>query len=174
MWWVIPFSAGIGVSTGIGVGLRGGSLKEVLAWSALTSGVSGVVTSKWFWRGGWGGARWLAPHVARGGLVVASDIGIMTRAAATTATGSTILAVAGGYAAGAAAGTAIVYVAEEKEIVYEGATSDVIDFYTGQAEGQYWGDYTVLGAPKSSEAGMPGYFNIPGNVRYIVGHYWNR
>jgi len=179
MWWVIPFSAGIGVSTGIGVGLRGGSLKEVLAWSALTAGVSGVVTSKWFWRGAWGGARWVAPYIASGSVAVAGDIGIMgkafttTRTAAALGSGVTLAATVGvGATVGAVTGTLIVQEAEERGLVYEGATADVLDFYTGQAEGQYWGDYTVLGTPKSSEAGMPGYFNIPGNVRYIVGHYW--
>jgi len=84
-----------------------------------------------------------------------------------------------GYTAGAVAGTAIISVAEEEEIVYEGATADVLDFYLGRAEGDYWGDYDWKGKPqageaRTEEAGMPGFFNIPGNVRYIAGWYWNR
>jgi len=162
-----------------------------LGWNRLVKGdtwkyVLGALIAHPSTRGFlWRGAKWGAPFAWSATKIVAADAVTVTRAAAGTRTGLavrgavgagavTITAVAAGAAIGAVTGTAIVAVAEDREIVYEGATADVLDFYTGQAEGQYWGDYTITGAKKTEDAGMPGYFNIPGNVRFIVGHYWNR
>ena len=65
-----------------------------------------------------------------------------------------------GYTIGAVSGTAIVSVAEKKGIVKEGSTIDVLDFYMGK--GHYW---------DQGEMPTPGYFNIPGNVKFIWGKY---
>ena len=115
----------------------------------------------------WRGVRRVAP-LAWGGLrVLGSDMLIIGRAARTTRTaatlgsGASIAAAAGlGYGTGAVVGTGLVSVAEKKGIVYEGATSDVLDFYTGK--GHYW---------DQGERATPGYFNIPGNLRFIYRHY---
>jgi hypothetical protein len=61
-----------------------------------------------------------------------------------------------GYALGAVTGTVIVHVAEEKGWVAEGSTAEVLDFYMGK--GHYW---------DQGNKPTPGYFNIPGNLKYI-------
>lgn len=120
----------------------------------------------------WRGMVWGSPYA----WIVAKDIGYVagqtgaaigrTRTAAAVArVGGPVIA---GYVIGAAVGTGIVYVAEEKEIVYEGATEDVIDFYTGR--GEYWGDYDIVGRPTTDDPGRPGYFNVPGNLGIIADH----
>jgi len=170
MWWAIPISVGVG--TGVGVGLKGGSPKEAFAWSVLTSSLSYALGSGRFWRGAWGGARWAAPYAWGATRVVAKDVGIIARAALGTSTVTGIAAVAAGYTIGAVTGTVIVSQAEKRGMVYEGATADVLDFYTGS--GQYWGDYDWKGTPTTEEPSRPGYFNVPGNVRVIASTYWNR
>jgi len=119
----------------------------------------------------WRGARWGAPFAWAGTKIVAADTAIIARAAATTRTGAAIgsgltiaAAVGVGYTTGAVAGTIIVSQAEKKELVYEGATVDVLDFYMG--EGQYWA--------QGEDDPTPGYFNIPGNASLIAKHYWNK
>jgi len=166
----IPFALGVGVSTGVGVGVRGGNIYEVVGWSALTAGLSASLGSGRTWRAAWAGTRWAAPYVARGTVAVASDVGIMgkafttTRTAAALGSGVTVAATIGvGYTAGAVTGTIIVSQAEKKGIVYEGATADVLDFYTGK------GHYIDQGTNPT-----PGYFNIPGNASLIAKHYWNK
>jgi len=158
-----------------------------LGWNRLVKGdtwkyVLGALVAHPKTRGYlWRGAKWGAPFAWSATKIVAGDAAIIARAAAGTRTaaaigsGATVVAAVGvGYTVGAVTGTIIVSEAEERDIVYEGATADVLDFYTGQAEGDYWGDYTITGGKKTEDAGMPGYFNIPGNVRYIASHYWNR
>lgn len=119
----------------------------------------------------WKAARWAAPILWSGTKIVAADAVIIARAAATTQTGAAIgsgamvvAAVGAGYTIGAVTGTIIVSQAEKKELVYEGATVDVLDFYTG--EGQYWA--------QGEDDPTPGYFNIPGNASLIAKHYWNK
>jgi hypothetical protein len=168
MWWTVPIS--IGVGTGVGVGLKGGSWPEVLAWSALTTGLSTALASGRTWRLGWSGVRWVAPYAWAGTKALAGDAAIMTRAATTTRTAAAVsnvvLPVAVGYTVGAVAGTIIVSEAEEKGIVYEGATADVLDFYNPvSGEGHYW---------DQGDAPTPGYFNIPGNASFIAQHYWKK
>ena len=46
--------------------------------------------------------------------------------------------------------------------VQEGSTADVLDFYMGK--GHYW---------DQGDQPTPGYFNIPGNVKYIWQKYRN-
>ena len=158
---------------GIGYGLPPGrsyrkNWKERLAWGLITLGLTsgwilrpierGLIRSApWLLRAGWSGAK-----------IVAADTAVMARAAAGTETAAivarVVLPVTTGYVIGAVSGTAIVHVAEEKEIVYEGATADVLDFYTG--EGQYWA--------QGEDDPTPGYFNIPGNASLIAKHYWNK
>jgi len=169
MFWRVPIS--IGVGTGVGVGLKGGSWPEVLAWSALTTGLASALSSGRTYKTIWGGARWAAPYLGRGAVALGGDVVIMGEAFATTQTaavlgkGVTAVAAVGlGYTAGAVVGTVIVSQAEKKEIVYEGATADVLDFYMG--EGQYWA--------QGENDPTPGYFNVPGNVKFIAGHYWNK
>jgi len=169
MW--LKFAIGVGTGTGIGVGIRGGSLYEVLAWSALSTGLSAAIGSGAFWRGAWGGVRVAAGVAAPPAWILAKDIGYVAgqtgRAIASTPSARVIAkgagAVTAGYVIGAVTGTAIVSQAEKRDIVYEGATADVIDFYTG--EGQYWDQGTNP---------TPGYFNIPGNASLIAKHYWNK
>jgi len=89
----------------------------------------------------------------------------------TAVSGAQVAAAVGvGYTAGAVTGTVIVSVAEEEGIVYEGATEDVLDFYLGRAEGEYWGDYDWKGQPTTEDPGRPGYFNAPGNLGIIAEH----
>lgn len=168
MWWKIPIALGVG--TGVGVGLQGGSLGRSLGWAVLTTGLTSTLSSGRTWRAAWAGTRWAAPYVARGGIAVAGDIGIMgkafttTRTAAALGSGVTVAATIGvGYTAGAVTGTIIVSEAEKRDIVYEGATADVLDFYTGG--GHYYDQGTNP---------TPGYFNIPGNASLIAKHYWNK
>lgn len=71
-----------------------------------------------------------------------------------------------GYGIGAVAGTTIISQAEKKELVYEGATKDVLDFYMGK--GHYFGEAPMPGAAGGEP--MPGYFNIGGNIEYILEH----
>jgi len=119
----------------------------------------------------WRGVKWGAPFAWGATKVLAGDAAIIARAAAGTRTaaaigsGATVVAaVAAGYTIGAVTGTIIVSQAEERDIVYEGATADVLDFYTGK--GQYW--------EQGADDPTPGYFNIPGNASLIAKHYWNK
>jgi hypothetical protein len=62
--------------------------------------------------------------------------------------GVPILAAGGlGYTLGAVIGSTIVSQAEKKEIVYEGATEDVLGFYLGKDDFAGWKDY--FGGPQS-------------------------
>jgi hypothetical protein len=124
-------------------------------------------TRGWIWKG----VRWGAPLAWGATKVVAADAAVVAQAAATTRTaaaigsGATVVAAVGvGYTVGAVTGAVIVSQAEKKEIVYEGATADVLDFYTG--EGHYW--------EQGADDPTPGYFNIPGNASLIAKHYWNK
>jgi len=165
---------------GIGYGLPPGrdyreNWMERTAWGLITLGL----TSGWILKpvearvaaAGW----WGLTNAWRLSTIVASDTAIMARAFGTTQTGQaagrvvaagamTAAAVGVGYTAGAVTGTVIVSQAEKKGIVYEGATEDVLDFYTG--EGQYWA--------QGEDDPTPGYFNIPGNASLIAKHYWNK
>jgi len=166
--FILPlFRFGIGYALPPGRSYRK-NWKERLAWGLITLGLTsgwilkpverGLIRSApWLLRAGWSGAR-----------IVAADTALMARAAAGTQTAAivanVVLPVTTGYVIGATAGTIIVSQAEKKEIVYEGATSDVLDFYTG--EGQYWA--------QGADDPTPGYFNIPGNASLIAKHYWNK
>jgi len=147
------------VSFAIGLGwnrlVKGDTWKYVLG--AL---VAHPRTRGWIWQG----AKWGAPFAWTATRVVAADVALIGRAALGTTTVTTAAAVGAGYTIGAVTGTVIISQAEEKGIVYEGATSDVIDFYTG--EGQYWA--------QGADDPTPGYFNIPGNASLIAKHYWNK
>jgi len=175
MFWV-PFAIGVGVSTGIGVGFRGGNIYEVLGWSTLTGVISGSLVRKGFYQTAWAGVRASAAYLAPPAWILLKDIGYVvgqtgkaitkTRSARVIAKGTGT--VAAGYVIGAAVGTGVVYVAEEKGIVYEGATEDVIEFYTGG--GHYWGEYDWKGQPTTADPGRPGYFNVPGNLGIIADH----
>jgi len=191
--YILPlFRFGIGYALPPGLSYRK-NWKERIAWGLITLGA----TSGWILRPVEAriisGAPWLLRTTWAYGRVAAADAAIMARAAATTQTGgavggaATIVAAAAlGYTGGAVVGTGIISLAEKEGVVYEGATADVLAFYLGQAEGEYWGDYDWKGQPKSGpkpvfkhgklvvEEPRPGFFNIPGNVRYIAGWYWNR
>jgi hypothetical protein len=176
MWWTVPIGVRLGVGVGIGVGIKGGSWPEVLAWSTLTMAVGSAVTSARFWSAAGTGVRWTAPYVWGGAKALAGDSAIMGRAFATTRTagalgaGAQVAAAALlGYGAGAVIGTAIISQAEKKEIVYEGATADVLDFYllrggtsqTTRVRSQWY------------ESDVP-ILNMPGDVKFIASTYWNR
>lgn len=174
MWWTVPIS--IGVGTGVGVGLKGGSWPEVLAWSALTTGISTALGSARFWSAAGTGVRWSAPYVWGFGKALAGDSAIMAKAFTTTRTagalGKGVQVGAGaalGYTAGAVVGTTIISEAEKRDIVYEGATADVLDFYLlrgGVAQ-------TNRVRDKWYESDIP-ILNIPGDVKFIASTYWNR
>ena len=81
--------------------------------------------------------------------------------------GIPLLAAAGlGWGIGAVVGTTIISQAEKREMVYEGATADVIDFYLPGGKGHYWESAPPPGSPTAEP--MPGYFNIGGNIEYIL------
>jgi len=160
--WLLPL-----IRFGIGYNLPPGQttpVKERVGWGIITLGLTSnwilkpvqrglVYTAPWILRGAWAGTK-----------LVAADTAIVGRALLGTTTVTAVAAVGTGYTIGAVTGTVLVHVAEEKEIVYEGATADVLDFYLG--EGQYWA--------QGADDPTPGYFNIPGNVKFIAGHYWNK
>jgi len=183
MFW-LPFAVGVGVSTGVNVGFRGGNIYEVLGWSTLTGVISGALVRRGFYQGAWAGVRATAVVVGPPAWILLKDIAFVvgetgkaiskTRSARVVAKGTGTLAA--GYVIGATVGTGIIYVAEKKEIVYEGATEDVIAFYLGG--GDYWGQYDWKGQPTTPDPGRPGYFNVPGNLGIIAehvkhGHYWH-
>lgn len=132
---------------GIGVYIKGGTLKESVFWGGVTYGGAHVIThpiqsTKAFARG----ARY------------AFTTSLRTMAGDAVGAGATQIAVGAalGYVIGAVVGTSIVYVLEEEGLVKEGSTADVLDFYMG--EGHYW---------DQGDRPTPGYFNIPGNIEFI-------
>jgi len=172
----IPFAIGVGVSTGIGVGVRGGNIYEVVGWSALT-GITSAGLSRIGFAGAWAGVRATGAYLGPPAWILVKDIAFVAvetgKAIGKTRSGKAVGkgsgALAAGYVAGAIVGTGIVYVAEKEGIVYEGATTDVARFYTGG--GHYWGeDYNWKGQPTTEDPGRPGYFNAPGNLGIIADH----
>tara|TARA_Y100000310_G_C20192344_1_gene583055 strand:- start:7 stop:543 length:537 start_codon:yes stop_codon:yes gene_type:complete len=77
-----------------------------------------------------------------------------------------LAAAALGWGIGAVVGTAIISQAEKKKMVYEGATADVIDFYLPGGKGHYFETAPPPGDPTGEP--RPGYFNIGGNIEYIL------
>ena len=100
--------------------------------------------------------------------VIAFEESAMVRGATQIVTkGVPLLAAAGlGWGIGAVVGTTIISQAEKREMVYEGATADVIDFYLPGGKGHYFESAPPPGAPTADP--MPGYFNIGGNIEYIL------
>lgn len=146
----------LAAGVGVGVYLKGGNLKDVAFWSGTTWVITQTVV-----------------HPITTTKTVASSAQYIWTTPAKTMTadllGSTaVQTVAGtalGYAAGATVGTALVAQAEKEGRVYEGATKDVLGFYgfdAGGMEPHYW---------DQKDRPTPGYFNIPGNVKYILKHY---
>lgn len=159
------------VSFGIGLGwtiiTKGDNWKYLVGFSLAHPGVRGYV---------WGRIVWAAPYVWNASRVVASDALFLSRAAVGTRTAAAIgsaaqtvalgaASVGAGYTIGAVTGTVIIDQAEKRGMVYEGATKDVLDFYTGSEEAHYWAQ---------GDKATPGYFNIPGNASFIAKHYWNK
>jgi hypothetical protein len=171
MVWV-KFAVGVATGTAIHTGWRGDNIYEVVGWSALTGGISTLLSSGRFWGTAWGGVRAAGPPL----WILAKDVAFVVRGTAgliaQTRTAQVVAksggALGAGYVLGAAVGTGVIYVAEEKGIVYEGATTDVARFYTGG--GEYWGDYDWKGTPTTDDPGRPGYFNVPGNLGIIAEH----
>jgi len=157
---VVSFFIGLGWNTVS----KGNNWKYLVGFSLAHPMTRGAI---------WKGAKWAAPYAWSATKVLATDTVTVSRAVATTRTaaavgsGVTIAAAVGvGYTAGAVTGTIIVSEAEKKGIVYEGATADVLDFYNPvSGSGHYW---------DQADQPTPGYFNIPGNVKFIAGHYWNK
>jgi hypothetical protein len=121
----------------------------------------------------WRGAKWVAPYAWSATRVLAADAVTVSRAVAATRTaaavgsGVTLAAAAGvGYTAGAVVGTSIIAVAEEQEIVYQGATADVLDFYLLRGEESA----TVRDRSAWYESETP-ILNIPGDAGFIAKHY---
>jgi len=149
------------------------------------AGLGGYPLIRWVGGSAWLGVRGTASFFGPPAWILLKDIAFVAgetgkaiaktpsaKAVGRTAVGGAMLAAAVGvgYTAGAVTGTIIVSKAEEEEIVYEGATEDVLDFYLGRAEGEYWGDYDWQGQPTTDDPGRPGYFNVPGNLGIIADH----
>lgn len=157
---VISFLIGLGWNTVS----KGNNWKYLVGFSLAHPTTRGAL---------WKATKWVAPYAWAGTKVLAVDTITVSRAIATTRTAAavgsaaTVVAAVGvGYTAGAVTGTIIVSQAEEKGIVYEGATADVLDFYNPvSGEGHYW---------EQGDKPTPGYFNIPGNAKFIASTYWNR
>jgi len=173
-WLAIPI--GIGVGTGVTKKYGGGSWGSSLGYATATTLVAATIRNPAaVTRGSFNVARFLYPVIRVPVAFLWQDLlwpaarplgmGILRSAGAIVGsqTALVISAAMMGYAIGAVTGTIIVSQAEKKGIVYEGATADVLDFYMGK--GHYWaqGDHAT-----------PGYFNIPGNVRFITKHYLDR
>jgi len=199
--FLLGVAVGVGVSTGIHVGVRGGNIYQVVGWSTLTGGLSAALVRRGFYTGAWAGARGVGAYLGPPAWILLKDIAYVlgqtgkaitrTRSAAAAGRGAGVVArtmgaVGAGYVIGAVVGTGIIYLAEKKGIVYEGATTDVARFYTGG--GEYWGDYDWKGKYTGPDPGRPegidesgpgiipdqqrpGYFNVPGNVRIIADHW---
>jgi len=121
----------------------------------------------------WKGAKWLAPYAWSAARVLGADTLTVSRAVAATRTAATVgsgvsiaAAATVGYTAGAVVGTSIIAVAEEKEMVYEGATADVLDFYLLRGGGSE----TSRDRSAWYESDIP-ILNIPGDVGFIAKHY---
>ena len=71
-----------------------------------------------------------------------------------------------GWGIGAVVGTTIVSQAEKREMVYEGATADVLAFYLPGRDAHYFESAPPPGDPTGEP--MPGYFNVGGNIEYIL------
>jgi len=100
--------------------------------------------------------------------VIAFEESAMVRGATQIVTKGVPLLAAGGlgWGIGAVIGTTIISQAEKKEMVYEGATADVIDFYLPGGKGHYYESAPMPGDPTGKP--MPGYFNVGGNIEYIL------
>jgi len=164
----------------------------VIALGGITiymAGLGGMPLVRWVGSGAWLGIRGTASFLGPPAWILMKDIATVVvgtgklivqtptakavgRGAVRGAgAGAQAVAVVGvGYTIGAVTGTIIVSEAEKREIVYEGATEDVLAFYLGQAEGEYWGDYNWKGEATSDDPGRPGYFNAPGNLAIIADH----
>ena len=136
---------------GIGVYVKGGSLGETAFWTGATYVGTQMVVHP----------ITTSTNIARGAkyAFTTSAQGMMADFLAATAT-QVVVGAALGYTIGAVTGTAIVAGAESKGWVKEGSTAEVLDFYMGK--GHYW---------DQGDEPTPGYFNIPGNVKYIWNHY---
>jgi hypothetical protein len=77
-----------------------------------------------------------------------------------------VAAAALGWGIGAVVGTTIVSQAEKREMVYEGATADVLDFYLPGRDAHYFESAPPPGDPTGEP--RPGYFNIGGNIEWIL------
>lgn len=168
-----------------------GTIKKATAVVALggitiyMAGLGGWPLIRWVGGGAWLGIRGTAAFFGPPAWILLKDIGtvavgtgkLIVETPTAKAVGRTAVKGAGlaaavgvGYTAGAVTGTLIVSKAEKEGIVYEGATEDVLEFYLGRAEGEYWGDYDWQGQPTTDDPGRPGYFNIPGNLGIIADH----
>jgi len=152
---------------GFGITTAAGATGRARIWSA----------TKWAAPYVWQGGKWVARGVARGAVIVAADAAIMGKAAATTRIGGAVgggaMIAAGaavGYTGGAVIGTGLISLAEKEGVVYEGATADVLDFYLLRG-----GEDSPTSRERSKwyESDKP-ILNIPGDVKFITGHYWNK
>lgn len=149
----------LAVGVGVGIYLKGGDLKDVAFWSGATWVITQTVV-----------------HPIQTTSTIASSVNYVwtttPKAMAADLIGSTAVQTAAGaalgYTAGAVVSTTIISEAEKEGLVYEGATKDVLGFYgfdAGGMEPHYW---------DQGDRPTPGYFNIPGNVKYIWKHYTSK
>jgi len=133
---------------GFGITTAAGATGRARIWSA----------TKWAAPFVWQGGKWIARKAAQGAVVVAADAAIMGRAAATTtiggAAGTATMIAAGaavGYTGGAVIGTGLISLAEK----------EAGDSETSRERSEWY------------ESDIP-IANIPGDVKFIAGHYWNK
>lgn len=121
----------------------------------------------------WRAAKWGSPYAWSATKVLAADTITVARAAAATRTGAAVgsgitlaAAAALGYTAGAVIGTTIISAAEKREMVYEGATADVLDFYLLR------GGVNETNRDRSAwyQSDIP-ILNIPGDAGFIAKNY---
>jgi len=157
---VVSFIIGFGWNTVS----KGNNWKFLIGFALAHSSTRGAL---------WKGAKWVAPYAWSATKILASDTLTISRAAAATRTGAAVgsgvtIAAAGalGYGIGAVVGTTIISQAEKKDMVYEGATADVLDFYLLS------GGVNETNRDRSAwyESDKP-ILNIPGDAGFIAKHY---
>ena len=102
----------------------------------------------------------------------AADAALMLRAAGSTTTASIGAAAVVGYTLGATGTIVASGALEKKGVVQKGTTESLTNFYTFGLSGNETG-VPVRDRSAWYESDIP-IVNIPGDVKYIASHYWNK
>ena len=156
--------AGWAFAVGFGIGTTRNplSLKENIGWGILSAAATRPVIVNSI-------IRPVGATVIR---TAAADAALMLRAAGSTTTASIGAAAVVGYTLGATGTIVASGVLEEKGVVQEGTTESLTNFYTFGLSGNETG---VPSRDRTAwyESDIP-ILNIPGDVKYIGSHYWNK